>query len=350
MHKIIHKPFILLLSCSFFMITAFYIKKKDILVVHEKLSDYGFFKGKLADLMPNTGVMPYQLNTPLFSDYAEKLRFVKLPEGTAATYQPVEAFDFPEGTVLIKNFYYSNDFRDKSKGRRIMETRLLIHQKDGWEALPYSWNDEQTEAYLDVAGDTKNVVWKDENGKKQSLAYAIPNVNQCKGCHLKSEKITPIGLVARQLNGNFQYAEGSENQLVQWKKAGILVGLPELTEVAKVPLWTDASADINSKARAWLDINCAFCHNPKGVASTSGLFLSYDEQNKTALGIFKTPVAAGKGSGNRQFDIVPQQPEKSILMYRIESTEPSVMMPELGRKTVHKEGVALIKAWIKNMN
>lgn len=331
------------------MMTAFYTKKKDDLVVHEKLSDYGFFKGKLADLTPNVDVTPYQLNTPLFSDYAEKLRFVRLPKGTNATYQPVETFDFPKGTVLIKNFYYYNDFRDKSKGRRIMETRLLIHQEEGWEAFPYSWNDQQTEAYLDVAGDTKDVIWKDENGKKQTLAYTIPNVNQCKGCHLKSEKITPIGLVARQLNGDFEYPEGKANQLEQWKKAGILVGLPALSEVEKVPMWADMSADLNSKARAWLDINCAFCHNPKGVASTSGLFLSYHEQNKTALGIFKTPVAAGKGSGNRQFDIIPQQPDKSILVYRIESTDPAAMMPELGRKTVHKEGVALIKAWIKNM-
>lgn len=331
------------------MLTAFYVKKENKILTHEKLSDYGFFKGKLADLAPNEGVMPYQLNTPLFSDYAEKLRFVSLPKGSTAVYQPTETFDFPEGTVLIKNFYYSNDFRDKSKGRRIIETRLLILQNNTWEALPYIWNDEQTEAYLDVAGDTKEIVWKDENGKKQALAYAIPNVNQCKSCHLKSEKMTPIGLVARQLNGNFQYAEGTANQLTQWEKAGILSGLPSLSQVEKVPTWADASADIDSRARAWLDINCAFCHNPKGAASTSGLFLSYHEKNKTALGIFKTPVAAGKGSGNRQFSIVPQQPEKSILVYRIESTDPAAMMPEIGRKTVHKEGVALIKEWIKTM-
>ncbi len=341
----------LVFACIVFTITAFHVKKTSKIESKEKLSDYGFFEGKLADLSPNDGVMPYQLNTPLFSDYAEKLRFVALPKGTIATFQPTEAFDFPVGTVLIKNFYFFNDAKDPSKGRRILETRLLIHQESGWEALPYRWNDEQTEAYLDVAGERKEVVWKDEKGKKQVLDYAIPNVNQCKGCHLKSEKMTPIGLVARQLNGDFQYADGKENQLVRWEKAGILAHLPQLDKIEKLPEWSvDIGAgNLDKRARAWLDINCAFCHNPKGVASTSGLFLEYNQQNPTALGIFKTPVAAGKGSGNRKFDIVPSKPEHSILVYRIESTDPAEMMPELGRQIIHKEGVALIKAWIKDL-
>ncbi|SFE96613.1 SO2930 family diheme c-type cytochrome [Thermoflexibacter ruber] len=346
-----YRKIIFLASCVVFMLTAFKVQKntKEV-AVKEKLSDYGFFAGKLADLNPSEGVIPYQLNTPLFSDYAEKQRFIKLPSGTTAQFHAIETFQFPKGTVLIKNFYYPFDVRDKSKGRRILETRLLIHQEEGWVALPYIWNEEQTEAYLDVAGDTKEVSWKDEKGKKQVLQYTIPNVNQCKGCHLKDGKMTPIGLVARQLNGNFPYKEGEENQLLKWKKLGILENLPELSQVSQVPVWADAnSGDLNSRARAWLDINCAFCHNPKGAASTSGLFLEYNQDNATALGIFKNPVAAGKGSGNRQFDIVPAQPDKSILVYRIESNDPSEMMPEIGRKVVHKEGVALIKEWIKQM-
>ena len=70
------------------------------------LSSYGFFVGKLADLQPAKGLIPYELNTPLFTDYAHKLRFIKLPEGSPMKYHPSEVFDFPLGTVLIKNFYY----------------------------------------------------------------------------------------------------------------------------------------------------------------------------------------------------------------------------------------------------
>jgi uncharacterized repeat protein (TIGR03806 family) len=340
-----------IISCFLFAFSAFKTQQKRGIDIKDKLSDYGFFKGKMSDLTPAEEVMPYQLNMPLFSDYAEKMRFVRLPSGTTASYAPKDVFDFPQGTILIKNFYYFNDFKDQSKGRFILETRLLIHQEEGWVAMPYIWNEEQNEAFLEVAGDTKQITWKDEKGKKQVLDYAIPNVNQCKGCHLKAGKMAPIGLVARQLNGDFEYAEGKANQLLKWQEKGILSTLPDIAQVGKVPTWAiQNDGDINSRARAWLDINCAFCHNPEGAASTSGLFLEYYQENKTALGILKTPVAAGKGSGNRQYSIVPNQPDKSILVYRIESIDPSVMMPEIGRKTVHKEGVALIREWIKQMN
>jgi uncharacterized repeat protein (TIGR03806 family) len=274
---------------------------------------------------------------------------VYMPEGTSANFQGEEVFDFPVGTVLIKNFYYFSDARSK-KERRILETRLLIHQNEGWEAYPYSWNDEQTEAYLEVAGDTKEVVWKDEKGKKQQLNYAIPNVNQCKSCHLKEEKMTSIGPVARQLNSEMTYTDGKFNQLQKWEKAGKLKNLPPLAQITAFPIWTDAnSGTVESRARAWLDVNCAFCHNPKGAGSTSGLFLEHYQTNQTALGIYKTPVAAGRGSGNLQFDIVPSKPDESILVHRIASTDPAVMMPELGRKTVHKEGVEAVKAWIRTI-
>lgn len=122
-----------------------------------KLSEYGFFTGDMKQLIPAKGVMPYHLNTPLFTDFAEKARFVALPTGAIVPYNDTAVFDFPEGTSLIKNFYYPVDFRDPSKGRRIIETRLLIREASGWRALPYIWNEAQTDAELDVAGETTTV-------------------------------------------------------------------------------------------------------------------------------------------------------------------------------------------------
>ena len=84
-------------------------------------------------------------------------------------------------------------------------------------------------------------------------------------------------------------------------------------------------------------------------AQTSGLNLSIHETESIALGIMKTPVAAGRGSGNLKYDIVPSKPNESILLYRLESTDPGEMMPEVGRKTMHKEGVDLNREWIKAM-
>ncbi|WP_428667898.1 SO2930 family diheme c-type cytochrome [Runella sp.] len=315
----------------------------------ENLSEYGFFQGKMADHIPAEGVIPYALNTPLFSDYAEKLRFVKLPAGKTVAYNFDRVLDFPVGTTIIKTFYYPNDFRNPGAGRRILETRLLVHEETGWRALEYIWNDAQTDAYLEVAGETKEISWVHTDGKKRTIQYTMPNLNQCKGCHNRNEQLQPIGPSARQLNGDFQYGV-KENQLVHWQKAGILTGMPAITEIPKAPVWNDAaSGSLDARARAWLDINCAHCHRSEGPAKTSGLLLNYDETDLTKLGVMKAPVAAGRGSGGRQFGIVPGQPEKSILLYRLESTDPGEMMPELGRKTTHTEGVALVREWIKSL-
>ncbi|CAN5649279.1 hypothetical protein BH09BAC4_BH09BAC4_49180 [soil metagenome] len=322
--------------------------------IPEKLSDYGFFSGKLADQQPAAGVVPYALNTPLFSDYAEKLRFVKLPAGKAVAYNDSAVLNFPVGTTLIKTFYFPNDFRDTTKGRRLMETRLLVHQPEGWKAFDYVWNDEQTDALLEVAGDTKTVRYVDAQGQTRQHAYSIPNLNQCKGCHNRNEVMTPIGPSVRQLNGDLAYGRSGvnarENQLTYWHRSGMLTGLPALENCPKTPVWNKPeTGSLNDRARAWLDINCAHCHNPKGPAMTSGLNLSVSETDPTALGILKTPVAAGRGSGGHPFDIVPGKPDESILIYRLNSTDPGEMMPELGRKTIQTESLELLRAWIKEM-
>ena len=90
--------------------------------------------------MPAEGVIPYDLNSALFSDYAEKFRFVKLPAGKPASYRDVDTFEFPVGTVIAKTFAYPRDARDPSKGRRLIETRILKREPDGWVGLPYIWN------------------------------------------------------------------------------------------------------------------------------------------------------------------------------------------------------------------
>lgn len=316
----------------------------------ETLSAYGFFSGNIADQVPVAGIMPYQLNTPLFSDYAEKLRFIQLPKDSVITYDSADVMHLPVGATIIKTFYYPKDFRHPEKGRRLMETRLLQHEPSGWKGLVYIWNDEQTDAFLEVAGDRKPTQFIDHNGHTVSFEYIVPNLNQCKGCHNTNEVMTPIGPTARQLNGDFSYTTGRENQLQHWQKAGILKGLDDAGKAPKVPVWNDPkSGTLAARARTWLEINCAHCHKPEGPAKTSGLFLTVSEQDPVKIGINKTPVAAGRGAADLQFDIVPGHPEKSILVYRMESTDPGIMMPELSRKLTHKEGVELVKAWIREM-
>jgi hypothetical protein len=100
---------------------------------------------------------------------------------------------------------------------------------------------------------------------------------------------------------------------------------------------------------AYLDINCSHCHQAIGPASTSGLFLEFDQKEPMKLGIMKTPVAAGNGAGAFDYDIVPGKADESILTFRMNSTEVGIAMPELGRTTIHQEGVELIREWINSM-
>ncbi len=326
-------------------------KSNDQIAYNEKLSDYGFFDGDIKNQKPAASVMPYELNAPLFSDYAKKLRFVKLPNGTTVDYNPDSVFQFPVGTSIIKTFYYENDERDASKGRRLMETRVLLHEAKGWKSLPYIWNEDQTDAVLEVTGGTTTVSFKDFKGEKKSFEYNVPNMNQCKSCHERSGVMTPIGPSARQLNGDHDYTSGKENQLTKWAHEGMLKNVPEdMKTIPQFVNYSDAGKSLDDRALAYLDANCAHCHNKAGQAQTSGLFLDWKTTDKTAYGFMKTPVAAGRGSGNLDYDIVPGKPSESILWYRMASADPGIMMPELGRKVIHAEGVALISEWIKMKN
>ncbi|MEO6722614.1 MAG: SO2930 family diheme c-type cytochrome [Ferruginibacter sp.] len=322
---------------------------KPVFELKQKLSAYNFFAGPLAELKPADGIVPYELNTALFSNYAEKLRFVKLPQGMKVNFTAAGALDFPVGTVFIKNFYYPNDFRQPEKGRKILETRLLVHEETGWNAYPYVWNKEQTEAMYDVAGSIQDISYINKDGKRVKLAYIIPNKNQCKGCHIRDDKMVPIGPTAMQLNRDYLYTSGNENQLQFWQQHKILEGLPEMSTVKKMPVWNDAAQPLNARARAYLDVNCGNCHHPQGPANTSGLFLNFDQAQSVELGIMKSPVAAGRGAGKNSFDIVPGKPNESILTFRMQTNDPGIAMPELGREQVHTEGVELIREWISKM-
>lgn len=298
---------------------------------------------------PNAAVTPYALNTPLFSDYAEKFRYLYLPPGTQAAYRPRGVLDLPVGATLVKTFAYPADLRRPDQDLRYVETRLLVRRKAGWVAYTYVWNDDQTQAVLKRAGKRLDIRFIDAQGQARTVDYAVPNQNQCKECHQLDRRISPIGPKARNLNGDFDYAEGRENQLAHLTRLNLLRGAPAPSAAPRTARWDDPAEPLDARARAYLDANCAHCHNPRAAASNSGLSLTLEETNPVAFGIGKRPVAAGRGSGDLAVGIDPGHPDASILAYRMASTEPGVMMPELGRSITHDEGLALIRAWIAGM-
>lgn len=291
--------------------------------------------------MPNGGVTPYRLNTPLFSDYAEKFRFLYVPKGQKAGWRDDGVLDFPVGSVLVKSFGYPADMRKPDENVRILETRLLIRRASGWVALPYVWNADGSDAVLKRAGTRIEVKWTHLDGQVREISYAVPNVNQCKDCH--SDDAGNIGLIgpkARNLN--------RDGQLQALYASSRLDRLPEALPL--LPVWDDPkTGTVAMRARAYLDVNCAHCHNRNGAANTSGLWLNWGQEAGPNLGIDKRPTAAGRGSGDYDFAIAPGHPERSIMLYRMKSLDPGIAMPELGRATVHEEGVALVSEWIGQM-
>lgn len=293
------------------------------------LSDFGFFADG-ARQIPAARVTPYALNTPLWSDGADKLRFIYLPEGTQLTADGEGLLRFPVGAAIIKTFAFG-----EGQDRRLIETRVLLHRADGWVALPYRWNAEQTEATLALAGGRVELT----TPTGEAISYAIPNKNQCKSCHGKDGAVIPIGPKVRNLSAEWL----GDMSRKGWLAGGTAGG-------DRLPDWrTHASGPAAPLARAYLDVNCAHCHQPGGGASNSGLDLRWEQSDPHALGIFKRPVAAGRGAGGLEFSILPGEPDKSILLYRMESAEPGVAMPELGKASVDRQGVAVVRRWIAEM-
>ncbi len=335
-----------------------------------KLSEWHVVEVRGGKLVLNQGVVPYDLNTPLFTDYAHKLRTVWMPKGESARYNPTDSFDFPVGTVISKTFYYpkvaggqkddvartydsSKDFAGEGldlANVRLIETRILVHRPDGWAAIPYLWNDNQSDADLARTGAVLPLTLVADDKSREDFNYVMPDESQCASCHAQdwvSRKVHPIGLKARHINRDYHYADGNENEIAHLMKVGYLTGAPAPAEAPRNANWQDQHASLNERARAYLDINCGHCHNPNGAANTTGLTLDISAPDDDRhMGMCKPPVAAGRGTGDHMFDIVPGKPDDSILPYRMNSAEPGEMMPEIGRSTVHKEGVELIKAWI----
>ena len=306
----------------------------------KRLSEYNFFSNSINQL-PSEQVVPYELITALFSDYTDKHRFVYVPNGMTAAYNDDEVFDFPVGTALIKTFSYQ-----KADGTELLlETRLLLHKDNGWDALTYVWDMNKGDAYLALGGktiDVRNVITPSDSNY---IRYRVPNKNQCKECHLKNDAIEPIGPKPRNINKQIVYNDDViRNQIDHWTAIEILQEKNYSND--RMVNAFDQNYDLNLRARSYLDINCGHCHSSEGSASSSGLYLSIDDED---FGIYKKPVAAGRGSGGLSYSIVPGHPDESILLYRMLSNEPDVMMPESGRTLMHDEAIELVSEWITEM-
>lgn len=324
----------------------------------ERLSDWGLVSLEGQQLTVSDQALVYEVNTALFSDYALKLRTLYLPEGTHANFDATDNFALPVGSIISKTFIYpktqsgalltSSDWNGdpsaiQTNDFELMETRLMVKQASGWDALPYVWKGD--DAYLSLTGTIRPMTLADGN----RLNYLVPSKNQCASCHATNHttgELLPIGIKARHLDRST--AVYNKNQLEHWAERGWLTHVPH--EHTPNAVWGDTEQTLDHRARSYLDINCGHCHNAQGAADTSGLLLDYEEHPASALGLCKPPIAAGRGSGGHLYSIVPGQAEDSILSFRLATDDPGMMMPELGRSLVHQEGLEIINQWINSMD
>ena len=328
------------------------------------LSSYGLLAFADGRFLYNDRVVPYDLATPLFSDYALKERAIYVPAGGRIRYVERDAFEMPVGTAIVKSFLFPRDLRAPDEDLRLLETRVLVRYEDGWRSFPYVWREDGSDADYFVRGRVVAIDFVDLEGRSRTAQYLIPQKNQCVECHEllddQGERyLTVIGPKARHLNRDYVYDGEVKNQLAHLKELDLLADLPPLDEVEAAfeveSLRGSSTSAIDSEtlvraARDYLDINCAHCHNPLGTnGQTSRLFLEVYNDDPFHLGVCKEPGSAGPGAGGRRYNIVPGDADASILVFRTETEEIGAMMPLLGRSLADDLGARIVRAWVDAM-
>jgi uncharacterized repeat protein (TIGR03806 family) len=316
-------------------------------VPYAKLSEYRFFTGALKDQNPAEGVIPYKPASTLFTDYALKKRFLWLPNGTKASYvADNKIIDMPVGAALIKTFYYDN----VSPGgtTRIIETRIMIRKSTGWIFAEYVWNEDQTEATLQMNGSYTPISWLQNGTTPKSTNYRIPSDTECLTCHKSNSNPIPIGIQPQNLNNDYSYSSGTANQLQHWISIGILENNLPSSIVSTID-YHDVSQPLKTRLRSYLDINCAHCHRENSHCDYRPLRLAFSE---TVL-----PVNMGQCvTPDEDIDpmliqiIMPGNYNKSVMHFRLSSTDESTRMPLLGRSLVDEDGLQLLKDYILSID
>lgn len=288
------------------------------------LSAYSIFSGLPSNLVPSSDFELLELSSVLFTDYAYKQRLIKVPSGTKLTQADAKALDFPDGTILTKTFFYYNDDRDTSLGKRIVETRLLIKEQGLWNIASYLWNEDQTDATLVLDGKDLPISWTDSQGKSLSTSYHVPSQNECMTCHQTNSTVKPIGPSLLNLNRTVVRDGNTVNQLAHLQSQGQLEqfsldGIPQMVD------YKDVNASLSDRGRAYLAMNCAHCHNPSAWNTPADK--EFDFRHDIPLG--QTGIQGGKDKISRN----------------IMNGE----MPFIGTTMVDEEGTALILDYLNSL-
>lgn len=294
------------------------------MVFEDSLSVYNIFQGNPTDLQPSNGFELLELSSVLFTDYSHKQRLVKIPVGTQMTKSGDGTINFPNGTILTKTFFYYNDERDTTLGKNVVETRLEIKENDVWNIATYIWNQNQTNAILELNGFDTPIAWVDENGISRSTTYHIPTENECMTCHQSNSKMTPLGPTLLNLNRNVERNGSTLNQLTHLQNVGVLNNF-SVNQISQMVDYNDFNASLEERGRAYLAMNCSHCHNPNSWERSAerGFDFRYETPHTEAGILF----------------------EEDKIKRAIQDRE----MPLIGTTMLDEEGINLIIEYIESL-
>ncbi len=331
------------------------------------LSETGLFTST-EEMTPAPGLIPYSVNSALWSDGASKEGYLALPGDSKISYntltypQPAPGappgWQFPDGAVAVKTFSIEMEAGKPGSLRRL-ETRLLVHEKipgtdeygeELWSGYTYVWNDDQSDAYLlDAKGLDRELTIKDASapGGVRKQVWNFPSRAECTLCHTVPAKYV-LGINTLQLNKDHDYGGVVANQLATFEHLG-LFDQPLPDQPDKLPRLydhEDTAVPLGKRARAYLASNCAHCHRKWGGGNAEFQLLSTLPVDE--LGIVNTPTQHGDFDLSRPGVLIPGAPERSMVYHRMKITGLG-RMPHIASSVVDEEAVQLIHDWIRQL-
>jgi hypothetical protein len=292
---------------------------------------------------------PFAPQYPLWSDGAEKSRWVRLPEGATVDVSDVDAWRFPPGTTFWKEFAW---------GGRKVETRMIRAEEDGeWTFATYVWSDDQLDAVL---APEEGVPGHFELAS--GARHSIPSVADCDACH-RSAPTPVLGFTALQLSDDRDPLAPHAGPVPE---GGLTLRAlleedllsPPRPELALRPPRIRARDPVERAAIGYLSANCGGCHNTSGPLARLGLSFLHDEaDDSTASEPAVVTAVASHGrfvvpgvAPDRSFLLAPGAPDRSAVVYRMKSRRPSSQMPPLGTALIDKEAVELVQRWVAGLD
>ena len=320
------------------------------------LSQTGAFTDT-ATLTPTPSMLPYAVNSPLWTDGALKKRWIVVPhlpdlkaeDRPAISFTPTGEWYFPSGTVLVKQFDLATDERDPTKVRRL-ETRFIVRSNDGQVyGATYRWRDDQTDAELLYDGRDDDITITKHDGSTHVQRWHYPSRTECLSCHNRIAGGV-LGVSTRQINADVIDMHGKRvNQLQRWNELGLFQPPIRAEEFAQLPRLVnpnDPHADLTDRVRSYLDSNCSHCHRPGAMA-----FVSYDARFETPIErqnmLYARPI--NDYGIDRVRYIKPNDPWRSMVLVRLERGD-TMKMPPLGRNVLDHQAIDLLREWITSMD